>query len=217
MDASGRLAAAHLASRWGWHQLAIGTLIDAGERNALELRFPALYAQDFARAARQQGLEQNWLYAIARQESALNASVKSPAGALGLMQLMPATAELTARKTGIAYRGSRDLLDPATNVALGSRYMRMLLDQFQQNRILAAAAYNAGPARVKQWLQALPATVEHDRFVETIPFPETRQYVQNVLSFAVIYAYLEGRQVPVVQPAERLIQNPWRLQADRAG
>jgi len=217
MDASGRLAAAHLASRWGWHQLAIGTLIGAGERNALELRFPALYAEDFARAARQQGLGQNWLYAIARQESALNASVKSPAGALGLMQLMPATAELTARKTGIAYRGSRDLLDPATNVALGSRYMRMMLDQFQQNRILAAAAYNAGPGRVKQWLQALPATVEHDRFVETIPFPETRQYVQNVLSFAVIYAYLEGRQVPVVEPAERLIRNPWHLQAAHAG
>jgi len=106
MDASGRLAAAHLASRWGWHQLAIGTLIGAGERNALELRFPALYAEDFARAARQQGLGQNWLYAIARQESALNASVKSPAGALGLMQLMPATARWTSLLPGIAYRGS---------------------------------------------------------------------------------------------------------------
>ena len=70
---------------------------------------------------------------------------------------------------------------------------------------------------MKQWLQRLPAAVEHDRFVETIPFRETRQYVQNVLSFAVIYAYLEGRQVPVVQPAERLIRNPYPLQSTHAG
>jgi soluble lytic murein transglycosylase len=217
MNQSERLAAARIASRWGWHQLAISTLIAAGEWNALDVRFPTVYAQDFERAARQQRVEQNWLYAIARQESALNATVRSPAGALGLMQVMPATAELTARKAGIPYRGSADLLDPATNVVIGSRYMRMMLDQFQQNRILAAAAYNAGPGRVRQWLQRLPAAVEHDRFVETIPFRETRQYVQNVLSFAVIYAYLEGRQVPVVQPAERLIRNPYPLQATNAG
>ncbi len=217
MSQSERLAAARIASGWGWHQLAISTLITAGEWNALDMRFPTVYTQDFERAARQQRVEQNWLYAIARQESALNATVRSPAGALGLMQVMPATAELTARKAGIPYRGSADLLDPATNVVIGSRYMRMMLDQFQQNRILAAAAYNAGPGRVKQWLQRLPAAVEHDRFVETIPFRETRQYVQNVLSFAVIYAYLEGRQVPVVQPAERLIRNPYPLQSTHAG
>ena len=216
MNQPERLAAARIASGWGWHQLAIATLIAAGERNALEMRFPVLYAQDFERAARQQRLEQNWLYAIARQESALNATVRSPAGALGLMQVMPATAELTARKAGIPYRGSADLLDPSTNVVIGSHYMRTMLDQFQQNRILAAAAYNAGPGRVKQWLQRLPPTLEHDRFVEAIPFRETRQYVQNVLSFAVIYAYLDGRQVPVVQPSEQLIRNPWSLQAANA-
>lgn len=216
MNPSDRLAAARIASDWGWHQLAISTLIAAGEWNALELRFPTVYAQDFERAARQQRVGQDWLYAIARQESALNATVRSPAGALGLMQVMPATAELTARKAGIPYRGSTDLLDPATNVVIGSRYMRMMLDEFQHNRILAAAAYNAGPGRVKQWLRRLPATVEHDRFVEAIPFRETRQYVQNVLSFAVIYAYLDGREVPVVQPAEQLIRNPWPLQAANA-
>ncbi|MBP6382537.1 MAG: transglycosylase SLT domain-containing protein [Pseudomonadales bacterium] len=217
MNQSERLAAARIASSRGWHQLAIGTLIAAGEWNALEMRFPTVHAQDFARAARQQRVEQNWLYAIARQESALNPTVRSPAGALGLMQVMPTTAELTARKAGIRYRGSTDLLDPATNVVIGSHYMRTMLDQFQQNRVLAAAAYNAGPGRVKRWLRQLPATVEHDRFVETIPFRETRQYVQNVLSFTVIYAYLEGREVPLVQPAERLIRNPYRLQAENAG
>ena len=142
----------------------------------------------------------------------MNATVKSPAGALGLMQVMPATAQLTARRAGIRYRGSSDLLDPSTNVTIGSRYMRMMLDDFQQNRILAAAAYNAGPGRVRQWLRRLPDKVEHDRFVETIPFRETRQYVQNVLSFAVVYAYLQGRSTPLVQPGEQLIRNPYFVQ-----
>jgi soluble lytic murein transglycosylase len=139
----------------------------------------------------------------------MNATVRSPVGALGLMQVMPATAEHTARKKGLSYRGSSDLLQPATNVEIGSTYMRMMLDRFADNRILAAAAYNAGPGRVNQWLARLPgAEVEHDRFVETIPFRETRKYVQNVLTYAVIYAYLQGRSAPVVQPSEKLIRKP---------
>jgi soluble lytic murein transglycosylase len=211
-----RLAAARLAAGWGWHQLVITTLASMQNWNDLVLRFPILFREDFDRAARRQSLESNWLYAIARQESAMNAGAKSPAGALGLMQVMPATAQLTARRAGIRYRGSAELLDPSMNVVIGSRYMRMMLDDFQQNRVLAAAAYNAGPARVRQWLRRLPRMVDHDRFVETIPFRETRQYVQNVLSFAVVYAYLEGRSVPLVQPAEQLIRNPFFLDRARA-
>jgi soluble lytic murein transglycosylase len=107
MNPSERLAAARIAHRWGWHQLAISTLIAAGEWNALEMRFPTVYAQDFERAARQQRVEQDWLYAIARQESALNATVRSPAGALGLMQVMPATAELTARRPAFRTAAAR--------------------------------------------------------------------------------------------------------------
>ena len=83
--------------------------------------------------------------------------------------------------------------------------MRLMLDDFHQNRILAAAAYNAGPGRVRQWLRRLPGPVDHDLFTETIPFKETRQYVQNVLSYAVIYAYLGGTQTQLVQPHERVI------------
>lgn len=209
MDRSGKLAAASIASRWGWHPQVISLLGTTKEWDLLDLRFPTLSERDFERAARDHRIDRTWLYAIARQESTLNATVRSPAGALGLMQVMPATAEHTARKAGLAYRGSSDLLRPATNVAIGSTYMRMMLDRFQQNRILAAAAYNAGPGRVQQWLARLPApAVEHDRFVETIPFRETRKYVQNVLQYAVIYAYLEGRSVPVVSPAEKLIRKP---------
>ncbi|HND15190.1 MAG TPA: transglycosylase SLT domain-containing protein, partial [Pseudomonadales bacterium] len=194
---------------WGWHQLAIMTLAAAQEWDALDLRFPIVHRSDFDAAARRERVDASWLYAIARQESALDPGVRSPAGALGLMQVMPATAQLTARQAGIPYRGSSDLLDPARNVLIGSSYMRMMLDRFEQNRVLAAAAYNAGPGRIGQWLQRHPTDVDYDRFVETIPFRETRQYVQNVLSFAVIYAYLENRQMPLVQAHERVIHNPY--------
>jgi soluble lytic murein transglycosylase len=208
-DPRQRLAAARLAAGWGWAQLAINTLILAEEWNDLELRFPLLYAEQFEQAARQQRLDRNWLFAIARQESTFNPGARSPAGALGLMQLMPATAQMTARSMGLGYRGNQDLLDPARNVAIGSHYMRMMMDDFQQNRILAAAAYNAGPNRVRQWLRRHPPHVDHDRFVETIPFGETRQYVQNVLAFAVIYAWLQGRSVTMVEAAEQRINNPY--------
>lgn len=211
-----RLAAAKLADGWGWHQLVISTLASLQNWDDLELRFPILFSEQFDSAARGQGMDNAWLYAIARQESAMNATVKSPAGALGLMQVMPATAQLTARRAGIRYQDSSDLLNPSTNVTIGSRYMRMMLDDFQQNRVLAAAAYNAGPGRVRQWLRRLPDTVEHDRFVETIPFNETRKYVQNVLSFTVVYAYLQGRSTPLVQPGEQLIRNPYFAQTARA-
>lgn len=208
LDAGRQVAAAHLAARWDWPQLAIMTLANAQAWDLLGLRFPVTNREAFAIASRREQLDTSWLYAIARQESAFHASARSPAGALGLMQVMPATARLTARQGGIPYQGSNDLLDPTRNIRIGSRYMRMMLDRFAQNRILAAAAYNAGPGRIGQWLRRHPGDVESDRFVETIPFRETRQYVQNVLSFAVIYAYLDQRQAALLQPHERLIHNP---------
>jgi soluble lytic murein transglycosylase len=200
-------ALAKLATEWGWYQQAILALIASQQINDLELRFPLSYASEFTRAAQRQRIDASWLYAIARQESMFNPSIRSSAGAVGLMQLMPMTAQQTARRAGIPYSGPLQLVNPGTNVTLGSHYMRMMLDDFQQNRILAAAAYNAGPNRVRQWLRRLPERVEHDMFVESIPFPETRQYVQNVLSFAVIYAWLQGRSAPLVFPGETVIRN----------
>jgi soluble lytic murein transglycosylase len=214
LDPQSRRAAARLADGWGWHTLAITSVAQAGDWNDLGLRFPVIYRDQFTAAARRQRLDPNWLFAIARQESALNPTARSPVGAMGLMQLMPTTAQQTARSSGLRYRGSADLLDPATNVQLGSHYMRNMLDDFGQNRILAAAAYNAGPGRVRQWLRRLAAPVDHDLFTETIPFRETRQYVQNVLSFAVIYAYLGGTQAPMIRPDERMIGIPERPHAE---
>lgn len=110
---------------------------------------------------------------------------KSPAGALGLMQLMPATAVHTAHLLELPPRSNAQLLAPASNIELGSAYLRQILDRFRGNQMLATAAYNAGPARVRQWLPA--QRVAADQWVETIPFNETRKYVQSVLSYSVIF------------------------------
>lgn len=126
---------------------------------------------------------------------------RSPVGATGLMQLMPATAKQTARKSGLSFSPS-DLVQPEKNIALGSRYLNQLLGQFGGNRILAAAAYNAGPSRVRQWLTKEDAKLPYDIWIETIPFQETRGYVQNVLSFSVIYAYRTGAKQPLVTQDE---------------
>jgi len=121
---------------------------------------------------------------------------------MGLMQLMPTTAKTTAKKAGLVYK-PQDLLQAEKNIALGSRYLDELLSAFSGNRILAAAAYNAGPTRVKQWMgkddnNKLP----FDVWIETIPYKETRLYVQNILSFSVIYAYRTGNKQPFITPQE---------------
>lgn len=128
--------------------------------------------------------------------------VRSPAGARGLMQLMPATARQTASRNGIG-TSNLDLYDPYTNIRLGTHYMAELMEEFEGNRVLAAAAYNAGPNRVKQWLRRTadnPLPV--DMWIETIPFAETRGYVQNVLAYSVIYGYRKGEKIRFLTEAE---------------
>jgi len=195
------LAAGKLAERWGWYRQSIQAMISAGYWNDLELRFPLAYQDQVHLAARETRVHPQLLFAIARQESAFMPHARSPAGALGLMQLMPATARQTARRAGVPYR-RRDLLSPDTNIALGSRYLNQLLKEFNGNRILATAAYNAGPYRVKSWLRDREQKLPFDVWIETIPFRETRGYVQNVLSYSVIYAYRMGEQNAFITPEE---------------
>ena len=195
------IAAGKLAERWGWHRQGIQAMISAGYWNDLELRFPLAYQDQVHLAARETTIHPQLLFAIARQESAFMPHARSPAGALGLMQLMPATAQQTARRAGVPYR-RRDLLSPGKNIALGSRYLNQLLKEFKGNRILATAAYNAGPYRVKSWLRDREQKLPFDVWIETIPFHETRGYVQNVLSYSVIYAYRMGEQNAFITPEE---------------
>ncbi|MDB9879376.1 lytic transglycosylase domain-containing protein, partial [Pseudomonadales bacterium] len=114
-------------------------------------------------------------------------------------QLMPATAKQTAQRHGVKYTSRQQLIDPETNIQLGTAYLSSMLQLFNNNRILASAAYNAGPTRVRGWLNPeLPL----DIWIETIPFKETRNYVQNVLMFTSIYARRLNQTLPMIDPSE---------------
>jgi len=186
------MASGRLAEQWGWHRNSIQAMIRAQYWNDLALRFPLAYAESFNATATEFSLPSHLLYAVARQESALMHDVRSSAGALGLMQLMPATGHEMAARAGLRM-STQDLLNPDVNIKLGTRYLSELLQDFSGNRILATAAYNAGPNRVKQWLQRSQATpLPFDVWVETIPYGETRNYVESVLTYAVIYGHRTG-------------------------
>ena len=122
------------------------------------------------------------------QESKFNPDAVSFAGAQGLMQVMPATARWTARKIGMTDFTPGQINDRETNITIGTNYLKLALDDFDDSMALAAAAYNAGPGRVDRWLADTPG--EYDRFVERIPFKETREYVKAVLAYRVIFESL---------------------------
>ncbi len=191
------IAAGKLAERWGWHRNGIQAMISAKSWDDLQLRFPLAYQEQVTNAAKSTSITPHLLFAIARQESAFMPDARSPAGALGLMQLLPSTAQYTARRAGIPFQ-RQELLSPDTNIDLGSRYLHQLLNEFDGNRILATAAYNAGPTRVRQWLSADQQKLPYDVWIETIPYRETRSYVQNVLAYSVIYGYRLGESRPFI-------------------
>ncbi len=186
------IAAASLAHQWGWHNQTIISLASARSWDDLQMRFPLAYDKQVLAAAQKHSISPLLLFAIARQESAFAEQARSPAGALGLMQLMPGTARQTASRAGVKYQQPHELLLPEKNITLGSYYVNELLEKYEGNRILAAAAYNAGPHRVDQWLQRSAKQLPIDIWIESIPFRETRKYVQNVLAYSVIYGYRTG-------------------------
>ena len=196
-------ALAQLALTWSWYHMSVQAMIDAKLWDALDFRFPKhAYADSFSSRANKFGLAPNLLFAIARQESAFDRTALSPAGARGLMQLMPYTAKETAENLQI--ETSEELLYiPDHNIELGSAYIDQMLAEFDNNRIFAIAAYNAGPHRVKDWRERSNGTLPFDVWIETIPFKETRGYVQNVLTYYVLYSYLHGEDTPLIQSHER--------------
>lgn len=194
-------AAGRIAQKWGWYNKAIMAMISGNVWDDLDVRFPLAYRETVEQVSSKTKVDSILIYAIARQESAFAEKARSSAGALGLMQIMPGTARQTARKTGIKHE-DRYLLDPEYNINLGSHYLNELLKQFKGNRILAAAAYNAGPHRVNTWIKRTPLNVPYDVWIESIPFSETRGYVQNVLAFSVIYAYRMGQPGELITPNE---------------
>ena len=147
--------------------------------------------------AKEYSVPQNFVWSIMRAESRYNPEAESPVGAKGLMQLMPYTASHLLNLLGQNTKQELNLKDPQLNIQLGTRYLNRLLKQFKNQLPLAAAAYNAGPHRVKSWLSKF-GELELDEFIEHIPFVETRNYVKRVTKFFGTYkmAY-ENDQSPM--------------------
>lgn len=193
--------ASHLMQRWGWHHQGIRGAISSKRWNDMALRFPNPYPDLYLRHASEQDIDPYWALAVTRQESAFWMGARSRVGARGLMQLMPATAKAVARRHGIAMGSLASLSKPDLNIRLGSAYLSEMIQRFNGNQAFASAAYNAGPHRVSQWLKSR-GDLPLDIWIETIPYDETRQYVQNVLAFRVIYRQQDKQNVALFSQQE---------------
>jgi soluble lytic murein transglycosylase len=175
-----KVQAALLAHSWGWHSRAIATLASVEDYDDLEVRYPLPFREQFEKHSETAEIPYSWAYGVARSESLFMTDIRSIAGAVGVMQLMPETGRRTASEMKLPYGGVTTLTDPDRNIQLGTFYLGKMLRRFGHNPILATAAYNAGPLRVEKWLP------EADRldariWIESIPFNETRGYVRRVL------------------------------------
>jgi soluble lytic murein transglycosylase len=186
MTASEQIVAAELAAQLGLINLAISTANIADANDHLHLRFPLAYEAQFRQASLRTGLPVPLLISIARQESAMQADVRSSADARGLMQLLPSTARIVARRARLTQPSASDLADPNINIRLGSYHLAWLIERYQGQTPLAIAAYNAGEHRVDRWISE-SSDMPMDVWIERIPFRETRNYVKNVLAFRHVY------------------------------
>ncbi|WKB50662.1 lytic transglycosylase domain-containing protein [Eleftheria terrae] len=159
----------------------------------IEQRFPMPFRREVVARAREIGLDPAYVYGLIRQESRFVMDVRSHVGASGLMQLMPATARWTARRIGINYTPDM-ITDRNTNIALGTSYLKLVLDDVGGSQAMGAAAYNAGPGRPRRWREG--AVLETPIWIESIPFSETRDYVKKVLSNATYYGALISGRMP---------------------
>ena len=152
--------------------------------------YPAGFHEIVSRHTANVGIDEGLTYALIRAESNFLPTARSPVGALGLMQLMPATARETARSTGDDLT-SPQLTNPEVNIRIGTRHLKDLLVSFKGNIVSAVAAYNAGSTPVRRWRKNFP-TLQEDEFIENIPYPETREYVKKVLASMEVYRRLYG-------------------------
>ncbi|MDX2218331.1 MAG: transglycosylase SLT domain-containing protein [Burkholderiales bacterium] len=179
------IAASALAEAAGIPDRALNAADRTVAQHDLTRRFPLPITEQLVPAAREQSLDPAWVYGLIKQESAFLREVRSSAGAIGLMQLMPATARWAATKTGLKNYHTANLTDPALNLSLGTWYLRHVYEDLN-DPILATAAYNAGPGRARRWRAEVP--LEGAIYAETIPFNETRDYVKRVMANKWFYA-----------------------------
>lgn len=189
-----KMQAAILADRWGWHSRAISTVASLGEYDDLSIRYPLPYQESFEQSSSDARISPTWAYGIARSESLFMRDVRSRAGAIGLMQLMPATGRAVAKEIRLPYSGLQTLTNPQSNIRLGTSYLGQMAERYSGNSVLATAAYNAGPHRVDRWLPDA-GVIEARVWIENIPFNETRKYVKRVLSAQAIFHWRMTGQV----------------------
>ena len=187
------LAAAALAC----DRQVVDRCISAAERTREQtdasLRYPLAFREEITAAAQASGVDAALVFGLIRQESRFAIQARSSVGAAGLMQVMPPTARWTAKRIGLELPADwRD--DRATNLRLGTAYLRMVVDDFGASLPMALAAYNAGPSRSRRWREG--PTLEPAIWAETIPFHETRDYVKKVLANAAVYAQRLGSKEP---------------------
>jgi soluble lytic murein transglycosylase len=181
------LAAAEVARRNGLYDRAINTANRTVAQHDFNLRFLAPHREALKKVLRQHELDEAWVFGLIRQESRFIADIKSHAGAVGLMQLMPSTAEWVAKRLGIKNFRQNVVADVNTNLQLGTYYLKHVLITLDNQPLLASAAYNAGPGRARRWRDNTQS-MEGAIYAETIPFNETRDYVKKVLKNSMYYA-----------------------------
>ena len=202
-----QIALSQYANEQNWFELGVDGSIIAKAWDYIGLRLPNAYSQYFdialsnvnLSATEPQAIVDNrvtktFAMAIARQESAWNPMAQSSANARGLMQLLPSTAQKTAENQQLPYNGELDLFKPLNNILLGTAHLNELNAKYPNNRILIASAYNAGASRVEKWLARAKGKLSMDEFIASIPFFETRGYVQNVLTYDFYYQNLQDKE-----------------------
>lgn len=185
------LLAGQIFHSWDWND---GTIHAAfrSQKHAdfpLSMTYPTPYARQVERESKRYDISEDWIFGIMRQESLFIHDVRSGAGAIGLMQLMPGTARRVAKRNKLKSPTRGDLTIASLNVRLGTSYIRQMLNRLNGNVVHSLVAYNAGPRRVTLWSNRIQ-TSKLEFWIESIPFTETRNYVKKVLANFIIYEYL---------------------------
>jgi soluble lytic murein transglycosylase-like protein len=175
------------------YSIAIANQLPQGSADRDRYRFPLAYWEATQEKARERGLDPYLILALIRQESLFDTRARSPAAALGLMQLIPSTAARVAKQIGMPAPAHEKLFEPDISLTLGAHYLKSLLDRYSNNWHKAIAAYNAGENAVDRWEKEI-TTDDMEEFVERIPYLETRQYVKLVLRNHRIYKRLYDQE-----------------------
>ena len=191
------IAAALQAHDMGWLDRAVYAADNTDRASSLALSHPMPHQSQVVRHSQSAGIDPAWAYGIMRQESRFVTTARSGVGASGLMQIMPDTAKYIARNLGESYSSS-NANSGDTNIRYGTWYMSDILAKLNYQPVLATAGYNAGPNKAKRW-QPVYGTLDADQYVETIAYPETRNYVKHVMENATVYSSLLGRPQAITQ------------------